>query len=60
MWEKQKDISPELVKEFEANYQENHLGVRLLKKRVLRRRVKYLIEWKVIQRARIPRRKKLP
>jgi hypothetical protein len=45
-WEKRKDISPELVKEFEATYQGNHSGVRLLKKRVLRGRVDYLVEWK--------------
>jgi hypothetical protein len=45
-WEKRKDISPELVQEFEATYQGNHSGVRLLKKRVLRRRVEYLVEWK--------------
>jgi len=45
-WEKRKDISPELVKEYEATYQGNHSGVRLLKKRVLRRRVEYLVEWK--------------
>ncbi|KAG9231523.1 hypothetical protein BJ875DRAFT_498260 [Amylocarpus encephaloides] len=45
-WEKRKDISPELVKEFEATYQGNHSGVRLLKKRVLRGRVEYLVEWK--------------
>jgi hypothetical protein len=45
-WEKRKDISPELVKEFEAAYQGNHSGVRLLRKRVLRGRVEYLVEWK--------------
>jgi Chromo (CHRromatin Organisation MOdifier) domain len=45
-WEKQKDISPELVEEFEATYQGNHLGVRLLEKRVRRGRVEYLVEWK--------------
>jgi hypothetical protein len=45
-WEKWKDISPELVKEFEATYQGNHSGVRLLKKRVVRRRVEYLVKWK--------------
>jgi hypothetical protein len=46
MWEKRKDISPELVKEFKAAYQGNHSGVRLLRKRVLRGRVEYLVEWK--------------
>jgi hypothetical protein len=45
-WEKRKDISPELVKEFEATYQGNHLGVQLLGKRVRSGRVEYLIEWK--------------
>jgi hypothetical protein len=45
-WEKRKNISPELVKEFEATYQGNHSGVRLLKKRVLRKRVEYFVEWK--------------
>jgi hypothetical protein len=45
-WEKRKDIGPGLVEEFEATYQGNHSGVRLLKKRVLRRRVEYLVEWK--------------
>jgi Chromo (CHRromatin Organisation MOdifier) domain len=45
-WEKRKDISPELVKEFEATYQGNYSGVRLLKKRVLRGKVEYLVEWK--------------
>ncbi|KAH6701251.1 hypothetical protein BKA61DRAFT_661526 [Leptodontidium sp. MPI-SDFR-AT-0119] len=45
-WQKRKDISPEVVEGFEATYQGNHLGVRLLKKRVLRRRVEYLVEWK--------------
>jgi len=45
-WEKRKDISPELVEEFEATYQGNHLGVRLLEKRVRRGRVEYLAEWK--------------
>ena len=33
-WEKRKDISSELVKEFEATYQGNYSGVRLLEKRV--------------------------
>ncbi|KAH6667430.1 hypothetical protein B0J14DRAFT_489712 [Halenospora varia] len=45
-WEKQKDISPELVEGFEATYQGNHSGVRLLKKRVLRKKVEFLVEWK--------------
>jgi len=45
-WQKRKDIGPGLVEEFEATYQGNHSGVRLLKKRVLRRRVEYLVEWK--------------
>lgn len=45
-WQKRKDISPEVVEGFEATYQGNHLGVRLLKKRMLRRRVEYLVEWK--------------
>ena len=45
-WQKRKDISLELVEGFEATYQGNHLGVRLLKKRVLHRRVEYLVEWK--------------
>jgi hypothetical protein len=46
MWVKKDGIDPELVKEFEATYQGNHLGVRLLKKRVRRRKVEYLVEWK--------------
>jgi len=45
-WQKRKDISPEVIEGFEATYQGNHLGVRLLKKRVLHRRVEYLVEWK--------------
>jgi hypothetical protein len=45
-WEQRKDISQELVKEFEATYQENYLGVRLLKKRVRSKRVEYFVEWK--------------
>jgi hypothetical protein len=43
--EKRKGISAELVKEFEATYQGNHLGVRLLDKRVRSEKVEYL-EWK--------------
>lgn len=45
-WEKQKGISSELVKEFEATYQGNHSGVRLLDKRIRSGRVEYLVEWK--------------
>ncbi|KAI1302261.1 hypothetical protein F5Y03DRAFT_396606 [Xylaria venustula] len=45
-WEKQKDISPELVEGFEATYQGNHLGVRLLEKRARRGKVEYLVEWR--------------
>jgi len=45
-WEKSKDISHELIKEFEATYQGNNLGVRLLKKRVRRGIVEYLVKWK--------------
>ena len=45
-WEKRKDISLELVEELEATYQGNHLGVRLLEKRVRRGKVEYLVEWK--------------
>ena len=44
-WEKRKDIDLGLVKEFEATYQGNYLGVRLLEKRALRGKVEYLVEW---------------
>ncbi|KAH6670215.1 hypothetical protein B0J14DRAFT_703182 [Halenospora varia] len=46
MWVKKDGIDLELVKAFEAIYQGNHLGVRLLKKRVRRGKVEYLVEWK--------------
>lgn len=46
MWVKKDGIDPELVKAFEATYQGNHLGVRLLKKRVRRGKAEYLVEWK--------------
>jgi hypothetical protein len=46
MWVKKDGIDPELVKAFEATYQGNHFGVRLLKKRVRRRKVEYFVEWK--------------
>ncbi|PVH69469.1 hypothetical protein DL98DRAFT_541599 [Cadophora sp. DSE1049] len=46
MWVKKDGIDLELVKEFESTYQGNHLGVRLLKKRVRRGKVEYLVEWK--------------
>jgi hypothetical protein len=45
-WEKRKDISPELIEGFEATYEGNHLGVRLLEKRARRGKVKYFVEWK--------------
>ncbi|KAH8653993.1 hypothetical protein BGZ60DRAFT_419121 [Tricladium varicosporioides] len=45
-WEKRKGISTELVKEFEATYQGNHLGVRLLDKRARGEKVEYFVEWK--------------
>jgi hypothetical protein len=36
----------ELVEGFEATYQGNHLGVRLLEKRARRGKVEYLVEWR--------------
>jgi hypothetical protein len=45
-WEKRKGISPEHIKEFEATYQGNHVGVQLLDKRVRRGKVEYRIKWK--------------
>jgi hypothetical protein len=45
-WEKRKDISLELVEGFEATYQGNHLGVRLLEKRARRGKAEYLVEWR--------------
>jgi hypothetical protein len=45
-WEKPKDISLELVEAFEATYQGNCLGVRLLEMRVRKGRVEYLVQWK--------------
>jgi Chromo (CHRromatin Organisation MOdifier) domain len=45
-WQKPKDIGQKLVKDFEAIYQGNRLGVRLLKKRERNGRVEYLIKWK--------------
>jgi Chromo (CHRromatin Organisation MOdifier) domain len=46
MWVKKDGIDQELVKAFEATYQGNFLGVRLLKKRVRRGKAEYLVEWK--------------
>jgi hypothetical protein len=43
-WQKLKDIGQKLVQDFETTYQGNYLGVRLLKKRVSKRKVKYLIK----------------
>jgi hypothetical protein len=45
-WQKPKDIGQKLVQHFEKTYQGNHSGVRLLKKRVSKGKVEYLIEWK--------------
>lgn len=45
-WERRKDISTELIKQFEATYQGNYLGVRLLDKRVRRGGVEYLVKWR--------------
>ena len=60
MWVKKDSIDPDLVKAFEATYQGNHLGVQLLKKRVRRGKVEYLVKWKGRpKRERIPGRKKL-
>ncbi|KAH7383420.1 hypothetical protein BKA64DRAFT_760093 [Cadophora sp. MPI-SDFR-AT-0126] len=45
-WQESKDIGLKLVQDFETTYEGNHLGVRLLKKRVRKRKVEYLVEWK--------------
>jgi hypothetical protein len=45
-WVKRDDIGRELVEAFDATYQGNHLGVQLLKKRVRKRTVEYLVKWK--------------
>jgi hypothetical protein len=46
-WQKPKDIlDKKLLQDFEATYQGNYSGVRLLKKRVRKGKVEYLVEWK--------------
>jgi len=45
-WVKKDDIGRALVEAFDATYQGNHLGVQLLKKRVRKRTVEYLVKWK--------------
>lgn len=45
-WEKLKDISQELVDDFEATYERNYLGVQLLDKQTRHGKVEYLVAWK--------------
>lgn len=46
-WQRPKDIiDRKLIQDFEINYQGNHSGVRLLKKRVQKGKVEYRVEWK--------------
>lgn len=45
-WVKKNEINRALVEAFDATYQGNHLGVQLLKKRVRKRTVEYLVKWK--------------
>ena len=46
-WEPPENIiTKELIQNFEASYRGNHLGVRLLKKRVRNRKAEYFVEWK--------------
>jgi hypothetical protein len=46
-WEPQQNIiTKKLVQDFEASYRGNHLGVRLLKKRVRKGKAEYFVEWK--------------
>ncbi|KFY96757.1 hypothetical protein V500_02307 [Pseudogymnoascus sp. VKM F-4518 (FW-2643)] len=45
-WQKRRDISSDLIDEFEATYQGNFAGVQLLKKRERRGEIEYLVKWK--------------
>ncbi|TLS20461.1 uncharacterized protein PpBr36_11343, partial [Pyricularia pennisetigena] len=45
-WEPRGNISEDLIKSFESNFEGNHAGVRLLDKRKWAGNVKYLVEWK--------------
>ncbi|ELR07562.1 hypothetical protein GMDG_08477 [Pseudogymnoascus destructans 20631-21] len=44
-WQKQDDISTDLINDFEASYQGN-FGVELLKKRERRGKIEYFVKWK--------------
>ena len=46
IWQKRRDISSDLIDEFEATYQGNFAGVQLLKKREQRGEIEYLVKWK--------------
>ena len=45
-WQKRRDISSDLIDEFEATYQGNFAGVQLLKKRERRGEIEYFVKWK--------------
>ncbi|ELQ32588.1 hypothetical protein OOU_Y34scaffold01088g1 [Pyricularia oryzae Y34] len=45
-WEPRGNISEDLIKSFESNFEGNHAGVRLLDKRKWAGNVEYLVEWK--------------
>ena len=60
MWVKKDGIDLELIKAFKATYQGNYLAVRLLKKRVQRGKIEYLIEQKGRPKRENSWEKKLP
>ncbi|TLS25962.1 hypothetical protein PpBr36_06827 [Pyricularia pennisetigena] len=45
-WEPRGNISEDLIKSFESNFEGNHAGVRLFDKRKVAGNVEYLVEWK--------------